>query len=402
MGYDVLCMKYFKFLIIICYLFIPELSQANNSWVKTDTYLADFYNRYSLHFDKYGLVYDVPGYGTTDFKLAESPRDHLSLATYYRYRAMAGDGQAKSIIIQAIRKSEQLLRQKTSDSHSFEDATAQFLSWRLLDQANLKLLPREKYQIKKNIIARVEYSLLAPDTENRAVLSATYWQFLVNEASRQLLINPSTKFKLDRIIKNKIDQALAETVDSSAWYREGTPLTFNPHYHLVTAFYTLAYGELSKQSDYLDLAYKMTANLRQLSFSNGMVEAQLGPRPVGLGAQFYLGAGLLNWHAGYRDYGAYLQFAQGDQFFSDPEFPNRLEYHSTVSDTPANYHDDYAFSNLAEVALVLPFFQNRFLRLSDSLQQNSSDNPIFNNGRTIIYNNTTYTLNPDNISTTVK
>lgn len=366
-----------------------------------ESYLEPFYNRYSWQFDRYGLVYATPDYGVKKFKVATTPRERMSLAVYYRYRARAGNKSAQLIIHEAIEQADASLDSRLSTSYSFEDAAAQFLMWQMLDDVPLGYSLEQKKYFKAKIINRAVDGLMAKDTENRAVLSAVYWQAIINWAHQDKLITSYEKVYFDEQIKNKINEAVKTNIDANGWYQEGSPLTFNPHYHLVTAFSLMVYGDLVNNKNYSQLAKTMTDNLRQVSFSNGMVEARLGPRPIGLGAQFYLGAGLLNWRFGYADYGAYLNFAQGNRFFSDPKYPNRLEYHSTRQNSAPNFHDDFAFSNLAELALATPFFANQELKLSTNLKVKVTNPKISNNGQVIIYNHKKITLQPNKISTKV-
>ena len=372
-------------------VFFPALALAAAPQT-TEQYIADFYNRYSRHFDAAGLVYAVPDYGVEDFKQAETPRELMSLAAYYRFRAIAGEAKAQDIIARAVRQSDDLLSRKSPGSYSFEDANAQFLMWRMINDVPLNMMLSERWGYRQRIMERAENCLAAPDTENRAVLSSAYWQYLADQAANAGLIDSATKDKLDSRIKAKIDTALADSVDADGWYAEGSPKTFNPHYHLITAFYTMAYGELSDQPGYQALAGRMAADLRQLSFANGMVEAGLGPRPVGLGAQFYLGAGLLNWRSGMADYGTYLNYAAGGRFFSDPAWPDRLEYHATLAGKDPSYHDDYAFSNLAELAMSLYYFNHKTIVFSDSLKIPPTAKGISNDGSNIVYKDQRFSM----------
>jgi hypothetical protein len=204
----------------------------------------------------------------------------------------------------------------------------------------------------------MEAGIKVNDTSNRAALSAVYWQYLVNYFYNLNLIDQTQKTNFDGLIKKKITGLIKNgDVDANGWYKEDNPKVFNPHYHVVTAMAFAAYAEETGDQQFLVMALKMTGNLRKVTFINGMVEAALGNRPIGLGAQFYLGAGLLNYRFGYTDYSTYLSYGYGDRFFSDPKYPNRLEYHSTIEDTAPNFHDDYAFSNLAELALAFPIWQ---------------------------------------------
>jgi hypothetical protein len=212
----------------------------------------------------------------------------------------------------------------------------------------------EKNSIYQNISHRAEAGLLARDTSNRAALSAAYWQGILNFLNYSKIITPDEYDRWSDLAYKKIKAVAVTDITPDGWYLEDVPKKFNPHYHLVSAFAFLAYGELANRQYFIDLSRKMTVNLRSLSFSNGMVEAKIGNRPVGLGAQFYLGLGLLSYRFGFKDYNVYFSYASGNRFFSDRQYPNRLEYHSTISGTAPNYHDDIAFSNIGEPALFIP------------------------------------------------
>lgn len=369
--------------IFIAFLFLPIIAQAEAS-TTLESYTANFYNRYSQQFDENGLKYAVPDYGITEFKDATTPRELMSLVSFYRFRAVNGEVKAQAIIRDAISQSDVLLAKKTTKNFSFEDAAAQFLIWQMLDEVPLNLSFAEIKNYKHKILARAEENLAAPDTENRAVLSAVYWQAIVNQALVEKAMTISNKEKVEKIIKNKIEVVIANCIDQDNWYVEGTPKKLNPHYHLVTAFSLMVYGDLTNNQTYKDLAKKMTENLRTISFAGGMVEARIGNRPVGLGAQFYLGAGLLNWYYGFEDYGTYLSFASGDKFFSDPEYPNRLEYHATRLGEEANFHDDYAFSNLAELANNVAFFQAKEIVFSSKLATANNDELVYKDKKIIL------------------
>ena len=154
-----------------------------------------------------------------------------------------------------------------------------------------------------------------------------------------------------------------------------------------------------------DLAERLYQNLKKITFSNGLVEAQAGPRPVGLGAQFYLMMGALGEAATDIDAAVYFNYAAGsaqkgsalagNRFFSDARYPNRLEYHRTsveykrqtykvwvrkklvtrVKWTPlparANYHDDYAFIDAAELGLAAALKLN-----TDNPKATALQNPL--------------------------
>ncbi len=376
-----------KLVVFFCLaiLFSPFLVYADTQ--KTfDEYVEFFYDRYSSHLDQCGLVYSAPNYGIKDAKLAETPRELMSLSMYYRYRALNNDTTAQAIIKQAILTANKRLGEIPAIAMSFEDASAQFLMWRMLEDTPVGMSSGEIEAIERRIISRAKDGLLAQDTSNRAALSAAYWQYLVFEASKKGFITAKDVEELNLLIKNKIDQVKKIDINKNGWYVEGIKKQFNPHYHMVTAVAFLFYGEYAGSEEYVDLAKKMTINLRSVTFKNGMVEAMIGERPVGLGAQFYLGAGVLNWKFGFKDYGAYLKYADGNTFFTDPNNSDRLEYHSTRVGEVANYHDDYAFSNLAEMVLKLSQLKNQQILFSDHFQLGLRNAAVVNNGSEIVVN----------------
>jgi len=332
--------------------------------ISLKNYLTYFYNRYSQHFDEYGMVFKTPGYGVTKFSQPTTAREILSLATYYKYRALQGEKTARDIIRQAILDAQQEINSRNYNTQSFSDAWAQMTIISLLDQIPFLLTSAEQDKIYQDILARATSGIQAPDSSNRAALSTVYWQQIINNLYHKKLIDLSAKNKYDKLIYHKIKQVLINDIDKNYWYLEGSPMQFNPHYHLITAMAFASYAEITGNIEFYIVAKKMVKNLRQLTFSNGMVEAQIGKRPVGLGAQFYLGLGLLNYKFGFKDYSVFLNYAYGDRFFSDTNYPNRLEYHATLKDSWPNYHDDISFDNLAELALLTPSFKNIIIDLT--------------------------------------
>lgn len=333
-----------------------KITQHKSKVMNLREYLSYFYNRYSYHFDKYGMVFKTPNYGVSKFKPAQTAREILSLASYYKYRAMKGDKKARQIIKQAILDAYQELKARPIKSYSFSDAWAQMAMLGLIDQLPLLLKQQEIKPLYQHILLSAKDGILAADSENRAALSAVYWQAIIDRLAQKKLIDINYKKELDKLIYRKIKAVLDKDVDAAGWYKEGRPKKFNPHYQLITAMAFAAYAEMTGNIEFAVAAKKMVEKLRQLSFANGMIEARLGPRPIGLGAQFYLGMGILNYHFNFKDYAAYLNYAYGDRFFSDPNYPDRLEYHSTIKDSSPDYHDDISFSNLAELILLMPKF----------------------------------------------
>lgn len=356
-----------------------------DEFIILDDYLTYFYNRYAEHFDANGFIFQAPGYGVPDFRAPQSAREILSLALYYKYRALQGDFSAREKISQAILDAEREINSRDPKTQSFSDAWAEMATISLLDCLPFLITAEQENLIYDNIIYRAKYGIAAPDDSNRAALSAVYWQVIVNNLFTKELITPEQKAEFDAQIKNKITAVLENDIDEYFWYREGRASQFNPHYHMITAFAFATYGELVDDLEFILAGREMTENLRAITFKNGMVEARLAGRPVGLGAQFYLGAGLLNYKFGYADFATYLNYATGDKFFSDPKYPHRLEYHSTIKNTTPNFHDDTSFSNLAELALLVPSFSNLKFKYTTSMsnipqQINEGDIKIINQG----------------------
>lgn len=380
--------------------FVPAVHAQEKIDLKN--YLTYFYNRYSQHLDEQGMIFKTPGYGVTKFRKPQTAREILSLATYYKYRALQGDTQARKIIRQAILDAQQELNSRNYYSQSFSDAWAQMTMLSLLDQIPFLLTSSEQIQIQQDIINRIETGIQAPDTSNRAALSAVYWQQIVNILQQKEFITAINKKKFDILIYRKIKQVLLNDIDQQYWYLEGTPRQFNPHYHLITAVAFASYAEITGNIEFEVAAKKMTQNLNKLAFNNGMIEAQIGKRPVGLGAQFYLGLGLLNYKFNFNQSNTFLNYAWGDRFFSDPNYPNRLEYHSTLQGQKPNYHDDISFSNLAELALLTPSFKNILIDSETSKFSKSSEtNEVIHfRGLEVTQVNNDYTIISKKVSAT--
>lgn len=387
--------KFFACIIISCILFgiTQPLTVAQAQEQSLTDYTAYFYNRYSTHFDTIGLKYKSPTYGLNYFKTAETPREIMSLVSYYKYRVLNGEKNAIEILKKQINIVYQKLLSQKNTSQSFEDAEALFLLVQMNNLAIKDFPIITPEQINQLIKEKIRPGILAKDTENRAVVAGAHWQYLANYIFERGVINELEKNELDKLIKNKIDLAIKNSINSTGWYKENNGQSFSVHYHTVSAFMLMFYGSLTNQENYLEIAKKMYYNVKKISFRNGMVEARLGIRPMGLGAQFYLMQGLLGNFFQDNDYQVYLFYGSGNRFFSDPKYPNRLEFHSTLEKTAPNFHDDYAFVDASELALTLPYFI--FNQLDN--QQTYFKNPlaksidkyfkIYNNGRQIIINN---------------
>jgi len=274
---------------LLVLFFLPSwcLALENSASTNLDQYLEYFYNRYSQHFDLIGLKYQSPSYGVVGFKAAETAREIMSLAGYYKYRALGGDVVASRILKEAVVESYTKLLYKPASNYSFEDAEAMFLMVQLIE-GNFDDIKIEEEKVKNLIALKIETGIQANDTENRALVAGVHWQYLADYITSQDQISKVTKEKLDKLIKNKIDFAIKGCIDKDFWYRENKWRSFSPHYQAVSAFMLMNYGHITGQEKYLEIAKKMYYNLKKISFDNGMVEAKLGNRPLGLGAQFYL------------------------------------------------------------------------------------------------------------------
>lgn len=374
------------------YLFSPTINAAareNN----LDKYSQSFYDRYSSHFDVNGLSYSIPSYGIKNFQTPITAREWISLASYYKYRAQNGEDNARQILNQAIIKAVAAIKNKPAEAQSFNDAEAFFLIIRMIESVPELLTSTEKTSIIDLIAANIESGISAKDTENRAIVAGAHWQYLNNYLHQQTKINNAQKKYFDKLIKNKIDQAIKQSIYApEGWYFENNKKTFSAHYHAVSAFMLLMYGDLTQQNRYLELAQKMYFNGKKLAFINGMTEAKIGNRPIGLGAQFYLMMALLGEYFNDDDYRVYLFYGSGDRFFSDKKYPDRLEYHSTIEFSPPNYHDDYAFSDVVELGLTveklrtLPIDYQYFFRQPIAKSQDKYFT-ITNLGKVIVINN---------------
>ncbi|MCD4704848.1 hypothetical protein K8R66_02105 [bacterium] len=397
-----------KIIILIFILLIPNLylvssaEAENNNYNNLNNYLEYFYNRYSDHFHQNGLKYSVPSYGVVDFETPQKAREWIALTSYYKYKALK-DESSQTILKLGILNTYRELSQRPKQSQSFADSEAHFLTLRMIETVPNLFKESQKDKILSIINNYLEEGIKAPDTENRAIIAGAHWQYIVNYLFEKQIINSQEKNYYNNLIKRKIDSAIKKSINSDNWYLENKMTDFSVHYHTVSAFMLMVYGDLSEQKEYLDTAEKMYHNIKKISFHNGLVETQLGHRPIGVGAQFYLMQGLLGKYFNDSDYMVYLFYASGNKFFSDPKYPNRLEFHSTTINSDPEYHDDYAFSDVAELGLIIPKFKN-----IDLYYRSSFYNPIFesadktfdikNNGQEIVFNDQKNTLHNSNYS----
>jgi len=356
-------------------------------------YSRYFYDRYSRHFDSVGLRYAAPAYGISDFSAPQTAREWISLASYYKYRAFSGNQQARLLIRQAITEALKEIESRPLYTLSFHDAEAFFLMVRMDEHIPTLLTVSEKTRLRGLLKRALEPGIQAPDSENRAVVAAVHWRYLARHLVDGGDLSSAELRKLDQLIQKKIDRALAHSLTKTGWYFENNKKDFTPHYHAVSAFMLAVYGDMTSRPEYSNLARTMYFNLKKISFDNGMVEARIGHRPLGLGAQFYLMQGLLGYYFDDNDYRVYLFYASGNRFFSDPLHPDRLEYHSTIEYSDPNFHDDYAFSDAAELALTVPKFSDAILQYKhyfDAPLRTSFDGTfrIINNKKRIQFNRT--------------
>jgi len=386
-----------------------EPNQLRAVWT-LEKYAAYFYNRYSTHFDENGFFYMAPEYGITEWKAPQTAREHISLAMYYKYRAEDGDYIARDVFKNAIKNAKAELSKRPLITQSFEDAEALFLLVRLLEAGGgvfssplqrgrlgggarnrttpYPLLGEEGGTLDW-IVEYVDKGIRVADTENRAIISAAHWQYIVDYLHVKGKISHLEAKRHSKMIKNKIDFAVRTNITKDGWYLEGRFNDFTPHYHAVSAYMLMFYSKLTGEKKYYDLAFKMYQNLKKISFDNGMVEASIGHRPVGLGAQFYLMAGMLGKAFNDPDYNVYLFYGFGNRFFSDPSYPNRLEYHSTIEGTLPQFHDDYSFVDAMELALAIPSLRDGIFKFSYNLSAAKIRNGLgfvkANTGREIIF-----------------
>lgn len=367
-------------------LILPNLTLAQKENSSLDNYVEYFYNRYSSHFDQNGLVYATPEYGVENFTSPQKIREWVSLISYYKYQAQTENQSAQNIIRFGILNGYNELLTRGSKSQSFHEAEAHFLTIRILEKIP-DLFNEKTQQAIHNLMANyLEDGIQALDTENRAIIAGTHWQYINDYLFQKEIINSDQKNYYDNLIQNKIDSAITESINSDYWYLENNLSDFSVHYHAVSAFMLMIYGELTSQTEYLNISRKMYNNLRKITLNNGEIPAELGSRPSALGAQFYLMTGLLSYYFHDLNYMDYFSIIEKDNFFQDSQYPNRLEYHYQNT-----FNDDYAFSDIAELGLIIPKLKNISLYYKinlPQLEQEFRDNTFYikNTGEEIILN----------------
>ncbi|MFA6296329.1 MAG: hypothetical protein WC663_03175 [Patescibacteria group bacterium] len=382
-------MKIKKILALIPALIIlifPFFSQAYN----IQDYIKTTYNRYSKHFDKNGWHYNQPNY-SIDNKYPNTAREWSMFASYYYNRL---DNQKTKIQIKAALNNAILeLQARPTITQSFNDSIAHYL---IYQQKNLfSKEEKEIYysQVKESLFARVNIN----DSENRGIIAGVLDSYLANKLYFDKQIDRQQYKFLIKRNKQKISKSINQCIDENDWYFEGDQKYFSTHYHVLSAYLLMFYSDYFNNEKYLDLSKKMTSNIRKLTFQNGFIEAKIGMRPIGLGAQTYLMLGILNKRFNHKDYSVYLNYVK-PRFFNDKASPNRLEFHSTMIDTEPNYHDDIGFSLIAEISkndnkIINTKFKKEINRIN--LKNNSYQDKRFtikNNGGIIIINNKEYQL----------
>lgn len=331
-------MKLLKFLIIILLIASPPIfSSAEN----IQNYIKKTSNRYSKHFDKNGWFYTQPSYLTLR-KSPKTAREWMMFASYYFNREKKTD---KTKIKISINNAYQEIQNRPTTTQSFEDSIAHFLMYTQKNQLGNLFLQELNLQIYNSLNARLKVK----DTENRAIIAGILDSYLAKQLRQENFITKKQYQKLIQKNIKKINKGISKCVDQDFWYFEGQNKYFSAHYHILSAYLLMFYGNYFNNVNYLSLAHKMTENTRKISFENGFIEAKIGMRPIGLGAQTYLMLGLLNKRYNYKDYSVYLNYMK-PRFFYDKANTNRLEFHSTLESSKPNYHDDIGFSLVAEIS----------------------------------------------------
>lgn len=382
-------MKIKKYLALIPALIIfafPLFSHAEN----IQDYIKTTYNRYSKHFDQNGWHYNQPNY-SIDNKYPNNAREWSMFASYYYNRL--DNKKTKNLVVTALNNAIIELQARPTITQSFNDSIAHFLIYQQKDLLNNSEKEIYYAQVKESLFARININ----DTENRGIIAGVLDSYLANKLRENKQIDKQQyKFIIKRN-KQKISKSIAQCIDQDGWYFEGNQKYFSAHYHILSAYLLMFYADYFNDKDYLELAKKMTLNIRKLTFQNGFIEAKIGMRPIGLGAQTYLMLGILNKRYKHQDFSVYLNYLK-PRFFNDKISPNRLEFHSTMEGTEPNYHDDIGFSLVAEISKNDQHIKKtklkkdiRTLNLKNNIFQDKRFT-IKNNGGIIIINNKEFQL----------
>lgn len=337
---------------------------ASETAMSLNDYIAYFYNKHSKFLDEtYQAPYrtwhfDIPYYEPTKRwqKTIFRPRYHASSAMFYKYR-LPENPYARGIVREAILDST--IRYKNNVSYeTFDGAIASFLITRLVEYE--EKLPEEKRLLreeeKQKIFAvlkqRLFRGLSVNDTENRAAIAGAYWFYTGAYLKKQGVLTDSEFQKVKDGAKQKIDKSVKETLTRpDNKYRERG--LFSLHYHIVEAYMLLLYGHLTKDKAYIQKAKIMTDVINAFARQDGFLDAHIGHRPGGIGAQGYLMAGTLNLYFKNKTRAeAFFNYAYGERFFKDPKYQNRLVWYDAKTSSPI-FNDDISYANMAESALAL-------------------------------------------------
>lgn len=352
-----------KFILTLLIISLTFPLAASSKEIALDDYLKPFYNRYSSHLDsvydlKRQIWYDNQTYLNLSDNYIWDPlernREIISMASMYKYKAQ-NSAAARLKIEQAILNGSLYSKRLITDQ-SFDQAIADFLIVRMLEQIdNPPLFTKKTVNKILNYMAeRLPYGLKAADAENRAALAGVYWHYAGKHLYDNKILTDGEWHDAQKSIKNKIDLSIKQTLNDDYIYREVNRKYFSLHYHIVEAYMLAAYGKMTDQPQYLDIAEKMTDYANSLARPDGFLDAHLGNRPEGEGAQAYLMMGILNQLFGNDNRAqAYLTYAQGSRFFRDPKYPDRLVWWDTALTRPTKFYDDYSFANMAELAMVI-------------------------------------------------
>ena len=342
----------------------PDALSTTSTTISLNDYIAYFYNKHSAFLDEtYQTTFrawhfDIPYYEPDKrwMKTNVSPRYQMSSAAFYAYQ-MQDSSRARVLVRDAILDTT-IRYEKQGPSESFEGAIAAFLTVRLLERE--ETFPKhkrlfnaeEKRKILSILSKRLFLGLPTKDTENRAALAGVYWYYTGAYLQKHGILNDSEFQKVKERAKAKIDQSIKETLARpDNRYREKG--LFSLHYHIVEAFMLLMYGHLANEPAYMEKARAMTDVINSLAQDDGFLDAHIGHRPSGIGAQGYLMAGVLNLSFKNKTRAEkFFNYSYGARFFKDLRHPNRLVWYDTKSSSPI-FNDDISFVNMAELALIL-------------------------------------------------
>lgn len=362
--------KSFTILILLIYFIAPFKISAEpvnfslQPVFNLENYLQPFYARYSNYLDTVynsnkKIWYDDAKYLDLPSKQyiwqsEKRSREIMSFATFYKNRAQ-GSAKARSKIEWAILKSTLYSYRPLADQ-SFDQAIAYFLVLRLMDQIeNPDLFSKSmENKIYDFIKKRIPYGLKANDTENRAALAGVYWLAAAQILYYKSILSSKEFLEINKQTQKKVELSTAQTLNDDYVYREVNHKYFSLHYHIVEAYMLYAFGKLTQEKKYTETARQMTEYANSLAGVDGFLDAHLGHRPQGSGAQAYIMLGLLNQaFENYVEAQVFFDYAKGSKFFKDPQNSNRLVWWDTSLAHPQEFFDDYSLANMGELGLIL-------------------------------------------------